>query len=128
MFTFWGNDISVIIVISGKGHNAMVVLAVNSCYLVEIIKKNGFWIKQVKVNDFSFSPFQGPVHNVTFSPDGKYLASAGVDRMVLIWDLSNGELVAQLKGHTDTVYSLCYSREGSVLTSGECFVRSYITL
>ncbi len=72
-----------------------------------------------KSNRDFFSLFsQGPVHNVTFSPDGKYLASAGVDKMVLIWDLSNGELVAQLKGHTDTVYTLCYSREGSILTSG----------
>ena len=39
--------------------------------------------------------------------------------MVLLWDLSNGELVAQFKGHTDSVYTLCFSREGSLLASGK---------
>ena len=44
--------------------------------------------------------------------------------MVLLWDLSNGELVAQFKGHTDSVYTLCFSREGSLLASGKT---SFIT-
>ena len=44
---------------------------------------------------------------------------SGLDKMVLLWDLSNGELVAQFKGHTDSVYTLCFSREGSLLASGK---------
>ena len=27
--------------------------------------------------------------------------------------------MAQMKGHTDTVYSLCFSRDGGVLASGQ---------
>ena len=52
--------------------------------------------------------------------------------MVLLWDLSNGELVAQFKGHTDAVYTLCFSREGTLLASGNlsktsfCRNRSFI--
>lgn len=36
----------------------------------------------------------------------------------MIWDLSNGGLVTQLQGHSDCIYSLDFSREGSVLASG----------
>ena len=62
--------------------------------------------------------FQGAVHTLTFSPDGRYLASSGVDGMVILWDVSNGNIVAQMNGHTESVYTLCFSRCGSVLASG----------
>ena len=35
-----------------------------------------------------------------------------------VWDLSAGTLVQDLKGHTDTVYSLCFNRDSSALASG----------
>ena len=50
-----------------------------------------------------------------------YLYDLGVDKQVLIWDISNGELVAQLPGHTDTIYSLAFSREGNILASGQYY-------
>jgi len=43
---------------------------------------------------------------------------AGYDSQILLWDIATGELVSQLKGHTDAVHSLSFSREGSVLASG----------
>ncbi|KAF6025088.1 hypothetical protein EB796_016599 [Bugula neritina] len=53
-----------------------------------------------------------------FSTCGRYLASAGADNSIHIWDLSNGTLVAQLSEHSGPVISLAFSREGSVLASG----------
>ena len=47
---------------------------------------------------------------------------SGVDQVVLLWDISNGELVGELKGHTDTIYSLAFSREGTILASGKSTV------
>lgn len=42
----------------------------------------------------------------------------GVDKTIHLWDIASGNMLAQLKGHTGTVYSLGFSREGSVLASG----------
>ena len=34
---------------------------------------------------------QGPVRDVSFSPDGRQLVTAGGDRTVKLWDLATGE-------------------------------------
>jgi transcription initiation factor TFIID subunit 5 len=52
------------------------------------------------------------------SPDGKYLASAGEDLAINLWDLGTGKRVKKMTGHTATIYSLAFSQETSVLTSG----------
>ena len=43
----------------------------------------------------------------------------GSDKCVLLWDLSNGEMVGKLKGHTDAIHSVTFSRESSVIASGK---------
>ncbi|KAG8811049.1 Transcription initiation factor TFIID subunit 5 [Serendipita sp. 399] len=52
------------------------------------------------------------------SPDGKYLASAGEDLAINLWDLGTGKRVKKMTGHTATIYSLAFSQETSVLVSG----------
>jgi WD40 repeat protein len=55
---------------------------------------------------------------VTFSPDGKTLATSGEDGTARLWDLSGKEL-AQLKGHQGSVRSVSFSPDGKTLaTSG----------
>ena len=39
---------------------------------------------------------EGPVLQVSFSPDGKYLASSGGDGTVKVWSVPDGDLVATL--------------------------------
>jgi len=41
------------------------------------------------------------VYSVVFSPDGKTLASGGVDETVKLWDARTGQGLAPLKGHVD---------------------------
>lgn len=46
------------------------------------------------------------------------MASAGEDRRIRLWDLATSSLLKELRGHTDTVYSLVWSADSSILTSG----------
>ena len=48
----------------------------------------------------------GKISALAFSPNGKFLASAGADRLVRIWDVTTGELLRMLDGHRGEVLSL----------------------
>ena len=55
---------------------------------------------------------------LSFSPDGKYLASGGEDRRIKIWDLGSSMVFKDLKGHNETVQCLTWSKDSNLLASG----------
>jgi WD40 repeat protein len=59
----------------------------------------------------------GAVLALTFSPDGKRLASAGGDTHVLVWDWRKGERLQRLEGHTGMVLGLAFAPGGGRLAS-----------
>ena len=52
------------------------------------------------------------VWTVTYSPDGKHIATASQDGMGRIWDANTGKLLITLKGHTESVNGIVYSPDG----------------
>jgi WD40 repeat protein len=68
-------------------------------------------------NPIVLSGHKGAVAHLEFSPDGKLLASAGVEYSIRIWDVESGKQVAVLRGHIDTVTRLTWSPKGKLLAS-----------
>ena len=60
----------------------------------------------------------GIVNSVSFSPDGRTLASGGFDATIRLWDVRTGELLRILTGHTDDIDGISFSPDGRTLASG----------
>ena len=67
------------------------------------------------------------INRVCFSPDGKRLASGGglifsdlnihSPCVIEIWDATTGKQLLTLKGHTQEIYGVCYTPDGTRLAS-----------
>lgn len=62
---------------------------------------------------------QGWVRAMAISPDGKLLATCGNDTLVRLWSVSDGSLIAELKGHDCDVYSVAFHPTEHTLVSGD---------
>jgi WD40 repeat protein len=76
------------------------------------------------------------VYAVVYSPDTTLIATGGWARdvdvdeySIKIWDAKTGKLVATLKGHTNDVLCLAWTKDGKTLISGsvDCSIRTWNT-
>jgi len=74
--------------------------------------------------------FISPVNSIDFSPRGDWLAAAGSDKVVRIWDITTGRLLGTLRGYDDNAgngqcYAVRFSPDGRSLLVG---VKDFTTL
>ena len=58
------------------------------------------------------------VRSISFSPNGKTLASGSGDKTIKLWNLETGKEICTLKGHDKFVWSVSFSPNGKTLASG----------
>ena len=72
---------------------------------------------------FSQKKQTGSIQSVSFSPDGRMVASGSTDGTIKLWDVITGdEIPLHLTGHSKTVNSLAFSPDGAMLLAiiGPC--------
>jgi len=60
---------------------------------------------------------KGAISAVAFAAKGDQLASAGVDRVVQVWDVATGTLLCQQQAHTGAVRALAFNPNGQKMAS-----------
>ncbi len=56
--------------------------------------------------------------HAAYAPDGRLVATGGQERTIRLWNTATGRTVRILRGHTDDVTALAFSRDGRFLLSG----------
>jgi WD40 repeat protein len=60
----------------------------------------------------------GPISSLSWTRDGKVLASASHDKTINLWQAASGKLLHTLKEHTGPVLCVAWSPDGKTLASG----------
>jgi WD40 repeat protein len=60
---------------------------------------------------------QGRIRTMTFSPDGKTLATGDIHRTIKLWDVASREEILVLNGHGTTVEKVGFAEHGELLYS-----------
>lgn len=65
-----------------------------------------------------FAAHRGSVFAVASHPSEPLAASGGEDDLGYIWDITDGEIIVKLTGHTDSVTSTAFSADGEMIATG----------
>jgi WD40 repeat protein len=77
-----------------------------------------FWNAELGWVQTNFPAHRRAVTGVAFTPDGRTLASGGVEGMAKLWNLATQREIVTLKGHLQSVHALDISPDGRRLATG----------
>ena len=60
---------------------------------------------------------QNLINHISFSPDGRFFASASFDKKVKVWNGIDGNFLMTLTGHVGAVYQVAWSADSAYLVS-----------
>ena len=66
---------------------------------------------------YVFKKHSQPVYALAFSNDGKYLATAGEDKAIYIWNINSGELAFSLEDNYYPIRALKFARDDEILAA-----------
>ena len=72
---------------------------------------------QVPLPELTLAGHLDAVYGVSYSPDGKYLATASTDGTAKVWDADTGEEIISLAGHRGAVVGIAFSPDGTRLAT-----------
>ncbi len=75
------------------------------------------WDLQTQKEIYSKMDHIKPIRALDVSPDGKWIASGGGDKEVIVRDAASGEIVKRLKKHENWIRCLAFSPDGKMLAS-----------
>lgn len=75
--------------------------------------------EEIKNNSLQhFASHNGSVFVVSCHPTEPLAASGGEDDLGYIWDITDGEVIVKLTGHTDSVSNSVFSADGEMIATG----------
>jgi RNA polymerase sigma factor (sigma-70 family) len=98
------------------GHDALVVSA-DGIVVGAADHRVSVWDVETGRDRAAAAGHMAEIFGVAFSPDGKRIASAGLDHSARVWDRDGNELF-RLVGHSNQVTSVAYSPDGKTLATG----------
>ena len=66
---------------------------------------------------YAGNPSTSEAYALAWSPNGKWLASGGDDKLVSIWNATTGQTLVVFQGHTDVIWSVAWSPDGKEIAS-----------
>lgn len=70
-----------------------------------------------KAEPSTFTGHADSIYSVAFSPNGKLLATASYDKLLMLWNVAEGTEQATLKHHTGAVFGAAFNPDGKTLAS-----------